>query len=385
VPVLSSAVSWRGRPATSSRTARTWPARARTRTRRRYLLRRQLLFNTGLHLLGLTLLTLAITFGTLAWQTWVPVAAFGLILVLGAFLLRPRELLLLIAMVAAGVAFVDSQRRFAGGQVSEGITVLLVVTAAFSWLVVRSRARLGLQGTLGDAMLIDLRDRLSAQGVLPALPPGWHAESALCSAYGESFSGDFLVATRAGATRRLEVALVDVAGKGAAAGTHALLLSGAFGGLLGAMPPHRFLPAANAYLIRQQWDEGFATAVHLDLDLDTGRYRVASAGHPPAAQFHAGSGRWTLTRPVGGPVLGVLPDAGFDAVTGLLEPGDALLLYTDGVVETPDRDLDAGIDRMLGHAERLVRDGFVGGAGRIVEQARAGESDDRALVLIWRQ
>jgi serine phosphatase RsbU (regulator of sigma subunit) len=263
--------------------------------------------------------------------------------------------------------------------------LLLVVTAGFSWLVTRSRARLGLHGTLGDAMLVDLRDRLAAQGVLPPLPVGWHAESVLRSAYGQSFSGDFLVAARSGAAGRLEVALVDVSGKGAAAGTHALLLSGAFGGLLGALPPERFLSAANAYVLRQHWHEGFATAVHLDLDLDSGRYRLASAGHPPAAQFHAGSGRWTLTRPVGGPVLGVLADATFEAVSGRLEPGDALLLYTDGVVEAPDRDLDAGIDRMLGHAERLVRDGFRGGAQRIVEQARAGESDDRALMLIWRQ
>jgi serine phosphatase RsbU (regulator of sigma subunit) len=340
--------------------------------------------NPGLHLLGLTLLTLAIAFGALSWQLWVPVAAFGLVLVLGAFLLRPREMVLLVGLVAVGVAYVETHRRFAGSQVNTGILLLLVITAAFSGLVARSRARLGLQGTLGDAMLIDLRDRLASQGVLPPLPTGWHAESVLRSAYGQSFSGDFLVAARPGTARRLEVALVDVSGKGAAAGTHALLLSGAFGGLLGALPPEAFLAAANAYVLRQRWDEGFATAVHLDLDLDTGRYRLASAGHPPAAQFHAGSGRWTLTRPVGGPVLGVLPDAAFDAVSGRLEPGDALLLYTDGVVETPDRDLDAGIDRMLGHAERLVRDGFPGGARRIVDQARAGESDDRALMLIWR-
>jgi hypothetical protein len=32
-----------------------------------------------------------------------------------------------------------------------------------------------------------------------------------------------------------------------------------------------------------------------------------------------------------------------------------------------------------------VRDGFDGGARRIVEQARAGETDDRALVLLWRE
>jgi Stage II sporulation protein E (SpoIIE) len=326
---------------------------------------------------------MAVCGGTLVWPDWVPVSAFTLVLLVGGFLLRARHMVLLYALVAAGVAYVDLNRSAA--PVSNGILLLLAATAVLAWLLARTRWRLGLQGTLGGSMLVDLRDRLKLQGELPSLPPGWQAETVLRSAYGESFSGDFLVATRPDGGRHLEVVLVDVSGKGAAAGTRALLLSGAFGGLLGAMAPDRFLPAANRYLLRQRWDEGFATAVHLDLDLDTGDYRVTSAGHPPAAQFRAGSGRWVLTRPAGGPVLGVLDGVDFDGVHGRLEQGDALLLYTDGVVETPDRDLDTGIDRMLGHAECLVRDGFAGGAGRIVEQARAGESDDRALVLIWRQ
>lgn len=65
------------------------------------------------------------------------------------------------------------------------------------------------------------------------------------------------------------------------AGSRALLLSGAFGGLLGSLPPHGFLPAANGYLLRQDWDEGFATSIHLVLDLESGDYELLSAGHPP--------------------------------------------------------------------------------------------------------
>ncbi len=65
---------------------------------------------------------------------------------------------------------------------------------------------------------------------------------------GSSFGGDFLVSACDG--KALEVALVDVAGKGIDAGTRALLLSGAFGGLLGSVPPGDFLPACNAYLRR---------------------------------------------------------------------------------------------------------------------------------------
>ena len=54
-----------------------------------------------------------------------------------------------------------------------------------------------------------------------------------------------------------------MSGKGVDAGTRALLLSGAFGGLLGALPSEEFLAASNDYLLRQGWDEGFATAVHV--------------------------------------------------------------------------------------------------------------------------
>ena len=39
---------------------------------------------------------------------------------------------------------------------------------------------------------------------------------------------------------------------------------------------------------------------------------------------------------------------------GALRPGDALMLYTDGLVEVPGQDIDAGIDRLLGEADHLI-------------------------------
>lgn len=343
--------------------------------------RRRLLPSSVFHILGLTALTAAITFAASVAPDWVPIAAFTLVFVAGGFLLRPLALAVVYLLVLAGLVYIQVARD---PGLNRGVVVVLVTMAVLMWFVARSRARLGLQGTLGEAMLVDLRDRLRAQGELPSLPAGWQAETALRSAYGDSFSGDFLVASKSTDGGRLEVALVDVSGKGAAAGTRALLLSGAFGGLLGAMAAQDFLHAANQYLLRQRWEEGFATAVHLDLDFGSGRYRIAGAGHPPAAHFQAGSGRWTLTSGGGGPLLGVMDGVNYPGVVGNLERGDALLMYTDGVVEIPGRDLDLGIDRMLGQAERLVKEGFRGGARRIVDSALAGETDDRAIVLIWR-
>src|SRR5437763_1610871 len=83
---------------------------------------------------------------------------------------------------------------------------------------------------------------------------GWRPEVELESAGGATFGGDFVVAATSPDGELLEVAVVDVSGKGIDAGTRALLCSGALSALLGAVPPAEFLPAANAYLLRQGWD-----------------------------------------------------------------------------------------------------------------------------------
>ncbi len=338
---------------------------------------------------GPTLLVLSVVSGalavlTVAFPTGVPTSILVLVVVLGGFFLPVRALALLYLAIAVALVYIGVRRSGGPTPLNSSVVLLLGLTALLMVWIAHSRARLGTQGTAGESMLVDLRDRLRAQGELPALPPPWHAEVVLRSAYGDQFSGDFLVATRRNEGHSFELALVDVSGKGAGAGTRALLLSGALGGLLGAMPPGDFLAAANDYLLRQRWSEGFATAVHVTIDLRTGDFSVDSAGHPPAVHFQSGSGRWAVMSSESGPLLGVLPDATFTAQGGRLARGDALVLYTDGVVEARSSDLSVGIDRMLGQADLLVTHGFRGGAQRIVDLARAGETDDRACVLVWR-
>lgn len=351
-------------------------------TRRQPRLRlRQLLTSQPSLLLLFTIL--AVVSALLSVVAGLPVSAATVVIMLGGFLLRVRALLLLYLVVGSGIAFVSAN---GDGLVDAGTLGVVTATAVLVALYARSRERLGVQGTLGESMLVDLRDRLRSQDRVPDLPPQWNVERILRSAYGDSFSGDFLVASRSMQGDQLEMVLVDVSGKGQAAGTRALLLSGAFGGLLGAMPQEEFMAAANAYLLRQRWHEGFATAVHLALELATGNFSLSSAGHPPALHYHAGSGRWEVVRALGGPALGIIDHAEFPAHQGHLSRGDALLLYTDGLVESAGRDLDLGIDRLMGQAERMVSGGdFRGGADRIMDGTRTGESDDRALVLLWRE
>ena len=330
----------------------------------------------------LMLMGLALFAAQWFYPAWVPVSAYAPIVVLAGLYLTP--LWFTVTCVTFMVELVVSAAN-AGWDLTMTIAVVAMgLTAVLMSGTTRSRARLGVQGSRGESMFVDLRDGLRAFGVLPTLPPGWHAETAVESAYGQSFSGDFVVATRSHGGRWLEITLVDVSGKGVDAGTRALLLSGALGGLLGEQDPDRFLPAANSYLLRQQWEEGFATAVHVSIDLSTGEYSIGNAGHPPAVHFANGSGRWEVLGETAGPLLGVIEDPDYPRSKRRLQRGDALVLYTDGVVESRYRDLTTGVDRMLGAAERLVRGGFAGGAKRLVGSARAGETDDRAVVMIWR-
>ncbi|MGZ6825890.1 MAG: PP2C family protein-serine/threonine phosphatase [Mycobacteriales bacterium] len=330
--------------------------------------------------LGLMLLSvLLVGAGVQLGQSWMPPGVQIVPLLLGGLLVGRRCYLRLCVVVA--VALVTTFLVDQGSASPPGAVLVVAFAGAVGFEFARSRDETGLGGTRGDSVLVELKRRLDLQGELPALPQGWKAEVVVKPAGGGPFAGDFVVSALT--AHRFEVALVDVSGKGVEAGTRALLLSGALGGLLGADEPVDYLGAANAYLIRQDWEEGFATAVHLSVDLASGSYAIGSAGHPPVAHFDAGSGLWGLDT-AHGPALGLLPDADYDRTTGVLRPGDALLLYTDGLVEVPGRDLSVGIDKLLGEAERLVPRGFEGGGEALVQRVAAGSSDDRGLVLIWR-
>lgn len=330
----------------------------------------------------LVLLVIAtVVIGVAIWRFPVdaPLVTLLVPLVVSSLMLGPRQLPWFVVFVLLVLAVVVPTQKIS---VRVALTVVIIFGLGFLFLLSSfRRSRLGVAGIQGEMMFVDLRDRILRQGGIPSLPPEWYAAAELRSAGGTPFAGDFIVASRVG--ERLEVAVVDVSGKGQGAGTRALLLSGAIGGLLSALPPGEFLGAVNTFLLRQDWDEGFATAIHLSLDLTTGRYEIRTAGHPPAAVRHAGSGRWEVIESEG-PILGLIDGATYPAASGVMRRGDALLLYTDGMVETRTRDIGSGIDKMLGQAERLLRGEFEGGAKRLIE-AIGSRSDDRALLLVHRR
>jgi hypothetical protein len=368
-------------PAESSRAAavgRSIRARARARLRARGLSG-----ETGV-LLALSLLALGGCVAIVFAAHYSPITLLLVPLLIGSLVLGPRSLpwfvVFVLTLTVAAVGGRALRDIHIAPATVTGIGMVFLLGLIVLLMSFR-RSRLGVAGVQGESMFVDLRDRILNQGGIPVLPIDWHVQSALASAGGTLFAGDFVVASRP-ARDRLEVVVVDVSGKGEQAGTRALLLSGAFGGLLGALPPEAFLPAANEYLLRQEWEEGFATAVHLSVNLATGAFELRTAGHPPPVWRAAGSGRWSVLVSEG-PILGLIPGAEFEVATGVLAHGDAVLLYTDGMVEQPHRDIELGIDRLVGEAESLLRGNFVDAAHRLVD-ALGSRNDDRATIVVHR-
>jgi sigma-B regulation protein RsbU (phosphoserine phosphatase) len=146
----------------------------------------------------------------------------------------------------------------------------------------------------------------------------------------------------------------DAMGRGTAAGlTCATALASVraarrAGGDLGAMAD-----AGDAALAEQFPDLRFVTAILAQLDIEVGVLRYVNAGHPPPLLLRQGRAVRTLSggrrRPLG------IDDTAREVGEEALQPGDRLLLYTDGVTEAYDRQGNRfGVGRLVDLAERCA-------------------------------
>ncbi|WP_406059948.1 SpoIIE family protein phosphatase [Streptomyces sp. NBC_01077] len=89
----------------------------------------------------------------------------------------------------------------------------------------------------------------------------------------------------------------------------------------------------------------FATCLYLEVDLESGTVDIARAGHPdPAVRMNDGT---VLLRPTaGGLPLGIDPDTDYPTTRLTLDPGETLMICTDGLLETGGHDLDTGWERV---------------------------------------
>ncbi|GAA4005186.1 MULTISPECIES: SpoIIE family protein phosphatase [unclassified Streptomyces] len=92
-------------------------------------------------------------------------------------------------------------------------------------------------------------------------------------------------------------------------------------------------------------DHSIATCVYVVHDPELRQCRIANAGHLPPARLRPGRPPELLDLPTGAP-LGV-GGVAFSTTTVDLEPGDRLVLYTDGLVETRQHPLDERLNALL--------------------------------------
>jgi sigma-B regulation protein RsbU (phosphoserine phosphatase) len=132
---------------------------------------------------------------------------------------------------------------------------------------------------------------------------------------------------------RLAVVMGDVAGKGMPAALLMALLQGSLRTLLTAgFRGSDLMATLNDHLCAHIPSNRLVTLFYGEYEPGAGRLRYVNAGHN-APFLQRGAGGAALRLPATGMALGVVPGVAFEAEDAVLERGDRLILYTDGVTE----------------------------------------------------
>lgn len=171
--------------------------------------------------------------------------------------------------------------------------------------------------------------------ILPEKAPEIPGMRIICSYRStEEVGGDFYDFHHTGEAK-FGVLIADVSGHGLPAALISSMLKIAFSGeSAAAEAPERLLRNMNRLLLGK-CDERFITAGYAFVDVAARELRYASAGHPPMLVWKKKE-RQLLTVKPPGQLLGVLPEVTCTVAALALEPGDRILLHTDGLTECPD-------------------------------------------------
>jgi serine phosphatase RsbU (regulator of sigma subunit)/pSer/pThr/pTyr-binding forkhead associated (FHA) protein len=182
---------------------------------------------------------------------------------------------------------------------------------------------------------------------LPLVPPrveGWSFATEYRPAF--AVGGDFYDFISLG-PGRLGVLVGDVSGKGVSAALLMARVTSEFRTLAMIEPaPEAVMGRVNASLVAAGYEGIFVTACYLVLDLARGELAYCNAGHlPPLVR------RWRTSKverlEIGDTALGVLDDTQFTPGSAPMEPGDLLLLMSDGVIESTNAEKEQlGFERV---------------------------------------
>jgi serine phosphatase RsbU (regulator of sigma subunit) len=186
---------------------------------------------------------------------------------------------------------------------------------------------------------------------------------------------------------RIALAIADVSGKGVPA---ALLMSALQASLrafcTGRKPIPEELRSVNWSVARHATLGKFITLFYAEFDPSSGRLDYCNAGHnPPLLRRRDGA---VETLETGGIPIGIFENTELELGRTTLGPGDALLLYSDGIPEAFDpRETEFGPERLL----KLWRESGDLAAPRLIERllsevarfrAGAPQSDDITIVVL---
>jgi sigma-B regulation protein RsbU (phosphoserine phosphatase) len=201
------------------------------------------------------------------------------------------------------------------------------------------RERVDLHAQLFDA--VQIQRKLSGPRVLQCGDLQF-AREVFAARY---LSGDFTMFSQDG--DRVLAVLGDIAGKGVAAGmwfTHLAGLMQSCG--RPDYDPSTIATEINRHLCYLQPVAPFVTSLIAQVDCDRGALAYCNAGHFPPILLRRDNTVQMLES--GGPLLGALSGAGFQSGELMLEPGDTLVVYSDGVVECRNHEGEEfGVERLL--------------------------------------
>ncbi len=228
------------------------------------------------------------------------------------------------------------------------------------------------------------------EGLLPDhLPeiPGWELYAINVPSRG--VSGDYYQVLERDDGRECVLMIADVSGKGIAASllTHSLEALAA-GPIEDGQSPETICTRLSRWLHRRTPPERYATVFLAVLEPATGRARYTNAGHTAGLIVRA-AGQAEELGTTGMPI-GLVHDAVFEAGDTTLEPGDTLVLYTDGITESENPDCEEyGPERLVElciEKRRLPLEQLSHAIGEDLEGFAAGQplADDQTLVLARR-
>ena len=229
-----------------------------------------------------------------------------------------------------GILYLDSRRPAAFSKLDRQILDALAIEAASildnARLVERERQRQRLEQELDIAR--NIQEALLPRGTRDFPHLSISGFNSPCHAVGGDYFDVFPMSDD-----RTAFVIADVAGKGLGAALLSTMFQGALTGITLGVDPARVFHQINSFLCAHAEVGRYATVFFGVLDR-SGNLEYVNAGHPSPLLLRRGEVTEPFTE--GSFPVGLLPEANYTATRAILEPGDTLVLFSDGVTEAAD-------------------------------------------------